>query len=104
MSECLNSIKNDLKNYNKNKALLTSPYFMNSENATIKEKFEKIKQNIDMIDFCLQLLSEEDREIIEMVYFKNLSIIQIGRLKCVCRNSIYYRLNNALEHLVDILK
>lgn len=102
MSECLIEIVNKLKDYNKNKAFIIG-YSQNLCSGN-DDKYKKVKQEVEYIDFCLTLISATSKEILEMIYFKNMSLSDISRVFCVCKGTIQYRKEKALKEFIKIYK
>ena len=102
MSECLIEIANKLKDYNKNKAFVIG-YSRNLCSGN-DDKYEKVKQEVEYIDFCLTLISATSKEILELIYFKNMSLTEVSRVLCVSKSTIYYKKKQALKELEKIYK
>ena len=102
MSECLIEIVNKLKDYNKNKAFVMG-YSQNLCSGN-DDKYKKVKQEVEYIDFCLTLISATGKEILELIYFKNMSLTEVSRVLCVSKSTIYYKKKQALKELEKIYK
>lgn len=102
MRECLIKIANKLKDYNKNKAFVMG-YSRNLCSGN-DDKYEKVKQEVEYIDFCLTLISATNKELLELIYFKNMTLTDVSRVLCVSKSAIQYRKIQALKEFEKIYK
>jgi len=102
MSECLVEIANKLKDYNRNKAFVMA--YSCKLCSGNDEKYEKVKQEVEYIDFCLGLVSATSKELLELIYFKNMSLTDVSRVLCVSKSTIQYRKQQALKEFIKLYK
>lgn len=84
------------------------------ENADIEEQFEKeqMKEIKDMkedyertlIENSLYILTPEQREVVEMVFYKNMTYGEISKVLNIDKSSVYARLKNAKRKIKNHIK
>ena len=72
---------------------LTGQHVESAEDTAIRDLM--IKQMMD----AMLLLSEEDRELIDQLFFENISAREVARICGLCHRTIIYRRDKVLEKL-----
>lgn len=57
-----------------------------------------------MLIDCLQYIEPELKQIVEMVYFKDMSQLEIGELLGMSQMQVSRKLKKALNHLYDVIQ
>ena len=84
------------------------------ENVNIEEQFEKeqmkkienMKEDYErtLIENSLYILTPEQREVVEMVFYKNMTYGEISKVLNIDKSSVYARLKNAKRKIKNHIK
>ena len=85
--------------FNKSKLKLID-YKNNNDNQELLE----LKDKMDKLDYCINCLPDEDKEIITNLYVKKLSIRQMSKILILARTSIVRKRDKAVKLLENLLK
>lgn len=90
-----------LKDYQLNKSKLKLlGYKNNSDNQELLE----LKNEMDLLDYCITCLPDEDKEIITNIYIKKQSMRQMSKMLIMARSSIVRKRDKAVNLLENLLK
>ncbi len=100
------------KIFNENKP--ENEHFLIDESQDVEKILEKIENDIlddltrnygrTLIENSLYVLTPEQREVIEMVMYKNMSYSEIGNLLGIDKSSVYSRIKNAKKNIKNHIK
>lgn len=100
------------KIFNENKP--ENEHFLIDESQDVEKILEKIEDDIlddltrnyerTLIENSLYVLTPEQREVIEMVMYKNMSYSEIGNLLGIDKSSVYSRIKNAKKNIKNHIK
>ena len=68
------------------------------------DRYMQIEKDLKRLDFCIELLEPQHREIIEQLYSRGLSMKQLGRTKLLSKGGIQNRKTVALRELSAIFR
>lgn len=68
------------------------------------EDMQNSKEDRLMLIDCLQYIEPELKQIVEMVYFKDMSQLEIGELLGMSQMQVSRKLKKALNHLYDVIQ
>jgi RNA polymerase sigma factor (sigma-70 family) len=68
------------------------------------ENLLELKEEMDMLDYCINILPEEEKTIITNHYIKRMSLRQLSKVLIMARTTITRKLKNAENLLEKLLK
>lgn len=63
------------------------------------ERFMQIERDLKKLEYCIEQLEPENKEILEHLYFRGFSMKQFGRVKLMSKSGIQYKKMVALREL-----
>lgn len=95
------SVNELLNNYHLNKSKLKLIGYKDNKN---NENLLELKEEMDMLDYCINILPEEEKTIITNHYIKRMSLRQLSKVLIMARTTITRKLKNAENLLEKLLK
>jgi RNA polymerase sigma factor (sigma-70 family) len=68
------------------------------------ERYMQTERDLVLLDYCLQQLQPEQREVLDQLYYKGYSMKQLGRVKMLSKSGIQNRKRVAIRELRAIFK
>ena len=101
--DTLELVKNLLADYqvnlNKIKLADSQPVELN---LSLKESLGIVKQQMQLLEFSMNCLSESEKSLIEMLFIKKISLSDAAKTLFTCKSNIFKRREKVVKHLAKI--
>jgi len=89
-----------LENYKLNQSKLL---ILNSKQTENKELVD-LKEKVERLNFCINCLPDEEKEVIKQIYVNGLSFRKTGKMLMMSRTTVYRKIKKAVEMLEELVK
>ncbi len=89
-----------LENYKLNQSKLL---ILNSKQTENKELVD-LKEKVERLNFCINCLPDEEKEVIKQIYVNGLSFRKTGKVLMMSRTTVYRKIKKAVEMLEELVK
>jgi len=98
------SVTNLLKDYQLNKSKIKLlDYKGKLIDDTISE-LKKLKETVEKIDYCINCLPEQEKEVLTNIYIRKMSMRKISKVMIVSRTALIYQRDKAVKVLEKLFE